>query len=85
MIEVRTSGLYHIISWVKDETLFGIPGLRFRYPIQYPEELPNFLEIFVREPTTATDAGVYEVGLTRMKNLTPMIPNDIFISVILAG
>ena len=85
MLEVRASGLYHTISWVKDERVFGRFGLSFVHPIHYPEELPNFLEMFIREPTMTTDMGVYEVGLTRIRDLSANIPNDILFSVIAAG
>ena len=61
VLETKASGGYRQFDWVKN----GIPfttaqGQPFTVTLQ---EFPNFFEIFVREPTTANDMGVYEADL----------------------
>ena len=53
VLETRASGGYSVFDWTRN-------GDRFSATIQ---EFSNFFEIFVREPTTADDLGVYEVEL----------------------
>ena len=53
VIETRASGGYGDFDWQRNRD-------RFSATIQ---EFSNFFEIFVREPTTADDLGVYEVEL----------------------
>ena len=51
-----------MFDWTKNENEFTLtPGQPFTVTLQ---EFPNFFEIFVREPTTADDLGVYEVELS---------------------
>ena len=61
VIETRASGGYQQLDWIKNGNVFTLsPGQLFTVTLQ---EFPNFFEIFVREPTTANDLGVYEVDL----------------------
>ena len=58
VIETRASGGYQWIDWTRNGFPFGDPG----FPVTL-QEFPNFIEIFVREPTTMDDLGVYEADL----------------------
>ena len=50
-----------MFDWTKNGEAFTLAqGQPFTVTLQ---EFPNFFEIFVREPTTADDLGVYEVDL----------------------
>ena len=61
VLETRASGGYQLSDWIRNGNLFTLTqGQPFTVT---PQEFPNFLEIFVREPTTANDLGVYEVDL----------------------
>ena len=61
VIETRASGGYRQFDWVRNGNAFTLaPGQPFTITLQ---EFSNFFEIFVREPTTANDLGVYEVDL----------------------
>ena len=60
VIETRASGRYSQFEWSRNGSPF-MPGSG-GFPITL-QEFPNFFEIFVREPTTANDLGVYEVEL----------------------
>ena len=61
VIETRASGGYQMFDWTKNENEFTLTqGRPFTVTLQ---EFPNFFEIFVRDPTTADDLGVYEVDL----------------------
>ena len=65
VIETRASGGYGQFDWTRNGnpfTAMATPGgSSFIVTLQ---EFSNFFEIFVREPTTANDLGVYEVDLT---------------------
>ena len=59
VIETRASGGYGQFDWSKNGNPFTLtPGQPFTITLR---EFPNFFEIFVREPTTANDLGLYEV------------------------
>jgi len=58
VIETTSSGGYQHYDWIRNGTPFGSAG----FPV-IPQEFPNFLEIFVREPTTTDDLGVYTANL----------------------
>ena len=61
VIETRASGGYRQFDWFRNGNPFTLTqGQPFTVALQ---EFPNFFEIFVREPTTANDLGVYEVDL----------------------
>ena len=56
MLEVKASGGYSSIIWSRHGSLLGTsaaPALL--------SEFTHFFEIFVREPTTTSDYGTYEV------------------------
>ena len=60
VIETRASGGYKQVEWKRNGNPFGVvEGQPFTVTV--PDEFPNFFEIFVREPTTESDLGVYEV------------------------
>ena len=56
VIETRASGGYRQLDWQRNGIPFGTSS--FLVTLQ---EFPNFFEIFVRAPTSASDLGVYEV------------------------
>ena len=57
MLEVAAAGYYNWLLWQRNgNTLSVLPTAPFYLSFQ---ELPHFFEIFVREPTTADDLGVY--------------------------
>ena len=60
VIEVRTSGEYQVHFWFKNENLFRTSG----FQVMFPDEFPNFFEIFVRDNTTDDDLGIYRVQPT---------------------
>ena len=70
VIETRASGGYRQFDWTKNgHPITLAQGQPFTVTIQ---EFPNFFEIFVREPTTTNDLGVYEVEL--ITNTGPQVP-----------
>ena len=61
VLETRASGGYRQFEWTWNGNPFTLsPGQPFTRTLQ---EFPNFFEIFVREPTTTNDLGVYVVEL----------------------
>ena len=68
VIETRASGGYQQFDWQRNGIAFGTSPF-----IVTLQEFPNFFEIYVREPTTANDLGVYEVeaGLEVQFTVTP--------------
>ena len=68
VIEVETTGRYEAIFWTRNGIRFSemmANSFFVRLPNVFPtsSELANYFEIFVREPTTESDFGVYEVQL----------------------
>ena len=57
VIEVRTSGEYEVHFWRRNENVFSTSG----FQVMFPDEFPNFFEIFVRDNTTVDDLGIYRV------------------------
>ena len=55
VIETRASGGYGQFDWSRNAFPFGTSPF-----IVTLQEFPNFFETFVREPTNASDLGVYE-------------------------
>ena len=93
IIEVEATGRYEFISWSRNGNQFSnITTHQFfvRFPFAFPtsSELANYFEIFVREPSTESDFGVYEVRLDLLdpNNQIP-VPNggQIDIAVIQTG
>ena len=75
VLETRASGGYRQLDWMKNGNVFTLsPGQPFTVTLQ---EFPNFFEIFVREPTTINDLGVYVVDL--VLNNGPQVPEVDFI------
>ena len=75
VIETRASGGYRQFDWTRNGNEFTtIQGQPFLVTLQ---EFPNFFEIFVREPTTANDLGVYEVDL--QLSTGPQVPEVDFV------
>ena len=75
VIETRASGGYQQFDWTKNGNVFtAAQGQPFTVTLQ---EFPNFFEIFVREPTTTNDLGVYVVDL--VLNSGPQVPEVDFI------
>ena len=62
VIETRASGGYQRFNWHRNDTLFS-PSPSAPFYVVVPREFPNFFEIFVREPTTTNDLGVYGADL----------------------
>ena len=56
VLEVSASGGYRGIVWSRDGNLLGTVAAP-----AVISEITHFFEIFVREPTTTSDLGVYEV------------------------
>jgi len=52
VLEIRASGGYDVINWIRDNR--NVPGLGNR-------ELVNFHEVFYREPTTTAEYGRYDI------------------------
>jgi len=57
------------------ETPFGSAG----FPVT-SQEFANFVEIFVRDPTTANDLGLYEAELTIATGQTQIPAVDFFVT-----
>ena len=60
VLETRASGGYSQFEWTRNGNPFMLRSGGFPITLQ---EFSNFFEIFVREPTTADDLGVYEVEI----------------------
>ena len=71
VIEVEATGRYEFVSWTRNGNRFSemmTNPFFVRLPNVFPtsSELANYFEIFVREPTTESDFGVYEVQLDQL-------------------
>ena len=61
ILETRALGGYRQLDWQRNGEPFTlVQGQPFTITLQ---EFLNFFEIFVREPTTVNDLGVYDVDL----------------------
>ena len=91
VIEVEATGRYEAILWRKNSNLFSETTtnpffVRFPNPSGASNELANYFEIFVREPTTEDDFGVYEVQLDVLDPINQLtIPSEVEFAVIQAG
>ncbi len=79
LLEVRATGRYDFIDWIRNGNVQGVPGGSFNPTVQ---QLPHFNEIYVKHTTDATDLGVYEVALDS-SGLT--LPSRIEFAVIAPG
>ena len=68
VLEVRATGQYNVIEWRRNTASF----FSSTFPVTL-QELPNFFEIFVREPTTRDDLGVFTVILSPTISMTEVI------------
>ncbi len=57
VLEVAASGTYGFIIWFRNGNALGGSSAA---PAE-PSEFVNFFEIFVREPATASDYGLYDI------------------------
>ncbi len=57
MLEVSSEGEYDNIVWNRDAATLGASSLA---PAEL-SEFVNFFEIFVREPTSTSDHGLYDI------------------------
>ena len=57
MLEVSASGGYGSIVWSKDGTALGSTAAPATL-----SEFTNFFEIFVREPTSSSDYGSFDIS-----------------------
>ena len=90
VIEVETTGQYEFISWTRNGNSFSemmANSFFVRLPNVFPtsSELVNYFEIFVREPTTESDFGVYEVQLDILDPNTQTFTGQVDFAVIQAG
>ena len=83
VLEVEASGAYSTIRWDRNGEEFSTTeGAGFQ--VQQPEEFPNFYEIFVRDPTTADDLGIYDVEVL-IGGIFQAEPDDIVFTVLPYG
>ena len=80
MLEVRATGRYNFINWNRNGASFALGGA---FRPQIPEEFPHFYEIYLQEPTTTDDLGLYEVDLEPSQG--QQAPNEVEFSVIAPG
>lgn len=59
VIETRASGQYERIMWERNGVVYGEPG----FAVNMPQEFPEFYEMFVKDPSSSDDFGVYSVTL----------------------
>ena len=82
VIEVDATGRNELIFWSRNGNLFSemmTSQFFVRFPFVFPtsSELVNYFEIFVREPTTESDFGVYEVQLDILDPNNQIIMNGV--------
>jgi len=63
VLETRASGGYQRIQWMRNGNPATFIARTDPFFTRVPEEFASFFEIFVREPTTMRDLGVYQVNL----------------------
>jgi len=61
VIETQASGGYRQIEWRKNGVLFDAANRTGTFFVRLPDEFSSFFEVFVCEPTTVNDQGLYEV------------------------
>ena len=70
VIEVESSGGYFRHAWHKnDEEMYPNGDVQFREVT--PEKFSEFFQVFVQDPTTTSDHGVYRVEL--IDDATPVV------------
>ena len=72
VIEVESSGGYHRHAWYKnEEQIFPNGDTQFREAT--PERFSEFFQVFVQDPTTSSDHGIYRVDLINDTLITPVV------------
>ena len=66
MLEVRATGQYNFIVWIRNGNQVGSSG----FPIT-SDNFAHFAEIYVNDMTTMDDLGRYEVQLPRAQGISP--------------
>ena len=62
VLEVESSGGYFRHAWYKNnEEIFPNEDMQFR--ADNPERFSEFFQVFVQDPTTTSDLGIYRVNL----------------------
>ena len=92
VIEVEATGRYETIFWSRNGNQFS-PTMTDPFFVRFPNvfptssELPHYFEIFVREPITESDFGVYEVRLDLLDPINQITMNggQVDFAVIQAG
>ena len=59
MLEVRATGQYNFIVWVRNGDAAGTSG----FPVSNTDNFAHFSEIYVKNVTTMDDLGLYDVQL----------------------
>ncbi len=68
VLEVRATGRYDFFDWFRNGDIQGTGD--FNPTVQ---QLPHFNEIYVKQTTSATDLGVYEVDSLSFSGLSPRV------------
>ena len=68
MLEVRATGQYNFITWLRNRNLAGSSG----FPVSNTDNFAHFSEIYVKDMTTMDDLGRYEVEVP----VAPGIPGS---------
>ena len=72
VIEVESSGGYFRHAWYKnDEEAF--PNGDNEFTQDNPERFSEFFQVFVQDPTTTSDHGIYRVDLIDDTTPTPVV------------
>ena len=79
VLEVRATGQYNFISWVRNGNAAGSSG----FPITNTDNFAHFSEIYVNDMTTMDDLGRYDVQLLGVPGI--WTANEIEFTVIAPG
>ena len=72
VIEVESSGGYHRHAWYKNEEEI-FPNGDSQFSEATPERFSEFFQVFVQDPTTSSDHGIYRVDLIDDTSTTPVV------------
>ena len=59
MLEIRATGQYNFIIWLRNQNIAGSRG----FPVSNTDNFAHFSEIYVNDMTTMDDLGRYAVQL----------------------
>ena len=77
VLEVESSGGYARHAWYKNnEEIFPNGDTMFRE--DNPERFSEFFQVFVQDPTTASDHGIYRVDLIESDDTTAVAETQEF-------